>query len=226
MKNWMPILENQTLFTGFDSQTISRLLEQADARLVTVPRGQTAFHFESRPASLCLLLQGYAVATQTTETHRDRIYAQFSPGDLLSVFPQQSAPPQMQILACTELTLLVFSADTLLHTQAIPLETRLLFSQNFASLTARQYAALFDRIRCLTAQTLREKILQYLHAEAERQHSLTFSIPLDRASLAAYLNADRSALSRELSQMKQEGLVDFYKNSFKLTPSHDSERKS
>ena len=37
-----------------------------------------------------------------------------------------------------------------------------------------------------------------------------------RIDLADYLNCDRSALSRELSQMQRDGLLDTYKSSFKL----------
>jgi Mn-dependent DtxR family transcriptional regulator len=32
--------------------------------------------------------------------------------------------------------------------------------------------------------------------------------------MAEYLNVDRSALSRELSNMKKEGLIDYRKNRF------------
>ena len=56
----------------------------------------------------------------------------------------------------------------------------------------------------------------YLLSEAERAGSLTFSIPFSRIQLADYLNCDRSALSRELSTMQKEGLIDTYRSSFKL----------
>ena len=39
---------------------------------------------------------------------------------------------------------------------------------------------------------------------------------LKQSQLAAYLNCDRSALSRELSRMQREGLLDPYRSSFKL----------
>ena len=42
--------------------------------------------------------------------------------------------------------------------------------------------------------------------------SLTFSIPFSRIQLADYLNCDRSALSRELSTMQKEGLIDTYRS--------------
>src|SRR5699024_12447397 len=51
---------------------------------------------------------------------------------------------------------------------------------------------------------------------SERAGQLTFRIPFTRAQLADYLNCDRSALSRELSRMQREGLLDTYRSSFKL----------
>ncbi|MCR5254278.1 MAG: helix-turn-helix domain-containing protein [Treponema sp.] len=43
-----------------------------------------------------------------------------------------------------------------------------------------------------------------------------FDIPFDRQQLADYLEVDRSALSAELSKMKTAGLIDYWKNHFKL----------
>ena len=34
--------------------------------------------------------------------------------------------------------------------------------------------------------------------------------------MADHLHADRAALSRELSRMKADGLIDYYRNSFRL----------
>ena len=39
---------------------------------------------------------------------------------------------------------------------------------------------------------------------------------MTRAELAAYLNCDRSALSRELSRMQEDGLIELFRNTFKL----------
>ena len=44
----------------------------------------------------------------------------------------------------------------------------------------------------------------------------TFTVPLDRNAMAQYLNMDRSALSRELSKMKADGIMDFHKSTFRL----------
>ena len=51
---------------------------------------------------------------------------------------------------------------------------------------------------------------------AARSGSLQFEIPFNRQQLADYLNLDRSALSKELCKMRDEGLLTFEKNRFAL----------
>ena len=46
--------------------------------------------------------------------------------------------------------------------------------------------------------------------------SSSFDIPFNRQELADYLSVDRSAMSAELSRMRDEGMIDFKKNHFTL----------
>ena len=49
-----------------------------------------------------------------------------------------------------------------------------------------------------------------------KEGATTFQIPFDRQQLADYLNVDRSALSKELGHMRDEGMIEFYKNTFRI----------
>ena len=44
----------------------------------------------------------------------------------------------------------------------------------------------------------------------------SFTISLDRAGMADYLAADRSALSAMLGRLKREGIIEYHKNHFTL----------
>ena len=46
--------------------------------------------------------------------------------------------------------------------------------------------------------------------------AVTFCLGLNRENMADYLCVNRSALSRELARMKQEGLLDYYRDTFRL----------
>ena len=67
-----------------------------------------------------------------------------------------------------------------------------------------------------TKKTLREKILSYLSVQSQRCGKTYFEIPLGRVELANYLCAHRSALTRELNTMRDEGIIDFDKNTFRI----------
>ena len=72
------------------------------------------------------------------------------------------------------------------------------------------------RLAILSQKGLRERILMFLTLQASRRQTTSFAIPFSREELAAYLCVNRSALSRELSLMQEEGLITFQKNYFRL----------
>lgn len=73
-----------------------------------------------------------------------------------------------------------------------------------------------QKIDYLILKGMREKLALYLLEQSDGEGQKAFNISLNRNDLAEYLNVSRSAMSRELSRMKEEGLIDFYKNSFKI----------
>ena len=88
--------------------------------------------------------------------------------------------------------------------------------RNLLTVSMRKNLSLSQRIFCTTPKTVRGRLLTYFSAQAARSGSLQFEIPFNRQQLADYLNCDRSALSRELSLMQKDGLLDTFKSSFKL----------
>ena len=65
-------------------------------------------------------------------------------------------------------------------------------------------------------KSVRSKGLSYLEWQSTINNSTSFEINLDRRLLADFLGVERSALSRELSRMKKDGLIDYHKSSFTL----------
>jgi len=51
---------------------------------------------------------------------------------------------------------------------------------------------------------------------SSRFSSDSYSLPFNRQQLADYLSVDRSALSKEMGKMRDEGILNFSKNHFEL----------
>ena len=88
--------------------------------------------------------------------------------------------------------------------------------ENMVHIIANKNRDLMRKVEVVSKKNLREKILAYLSIQAQVQGARYFEIPLGRVELAEYLCADRSALTRELAKMREEGLIDYHKNCFRI----------
>ena len=72
-----------------------------------------------------------------------------------------------------------------------------------------------QKMRILAQNRLRNRIKLYLQMLPATPGG-ELHLDMGRGELADYLCVDRSALSRELSLMQRDGLLETYKSSFKL----------
>ena len=101
------------------------------------------------------------------------------------------------VYALEESTVVLIEKDILL---AILSENRLFF-EKYMQKQADFTKELNSRIRLLSIPSVRERVLFYLHSSST--HSVTTSV----SALAEELNLSREALSRTLSDLRKEGLI-------------------
>ncbi len=79
---------------------------------------------------------------------------------------------------------------------------------------SKRNSILNDKIDIIGQKTTRDKILALL--ETYKSDEKIFSIPYSREEMAKFLCVDRSAMSRELCKMRDEGILRFHKNHFEI----------
>ena len=89
-------------------------------------------------------------------------------------------------------------------------------ARNMFRLMGQKNEMLLDKIEVSSKSTLREKILCYLMMLHDRQGGKYIIVPLNRTDMASFLQSNRSAMTRELSDMQAEGLIDYDGNTFVL----------
>lgn len=87
---------------------------------------------------------------------------------------------------------------------------------NLIKILAGKNLFMHDKLNLLTLPTSRAKILYFLSTEARKSHSKYFTIDFNITELAQFLNLNRSSLSRELSKLKKEGLIDYHNKTFRI----------
>lgn len=92
---------------------------------------------------------------------------------------------------------------------------------NLLKISVGKNMYLSNRTFLLSSKSVRDKILAYLNNVRLQKGTNEFDIPFDRQQLADFLNIERTALSKELSRMKSEGLIEYRKNHFILLSTED-----
>lgn len=85
---------------------------------------------------------------------------------------------------------------------------------NMLKILAQKNLLLHQKIEILSKRTTREKLLSFF--DIYRGKAKKFSMPFNRMEMAQYLCVDRSAMSNELSKMRNEGLIKYKKSTFEI----------
>ena len=87
------------------------------------------------------------------------------------------------------------------------------FMENFLTLLSDRLFMLNKKIKMLTMENIRQKIGDFLREEYKKQKTHIIKIPLSRQEMAEHMGIQRPSLSRELSKMREEGIIEFDKDS-------------
>ena len=218
MKNYIDSLSHTSLFLGIAKDRIEGLLNCIQARVVKFSKDEFIIEEGSLVYDFGVMLSGRGRAVKWDANGRLIIITLLKEGSeigvILAAGSEHKSSVWVQVTQDAEVLTISFDSVVNRCGNACPEHEKLL--RNYISIVAQKGLVLHERIDCLLKPTVRDKVLNYLTRVAAERQSRTFQIPMNRNEMAEYLNVERSALSRELSNMKRAGLIDYHRNGFKL----------
>ena len=133
-------------------------------------------------------------------------------GEALVINGAKNSPVQVRAVEDSIVLFIDLSAIYQSDTQS-PL--RVILAENLIKSLARKNMILNQKVRILSQKGLRDRILIYLGTLPKEKDSFV-RIPFTQTALAEYLGVNRSALSRELGRMQNDGVIVWYKNKVKV----------
>lgn len=82
-----------------------------------------------------------------------------------------------------------------------------IFFNNLFDIINYKYSKTNERVRVLEKKQIRDKLLEYFDIESNKSGLNYFYLPFSFKRLADYLVVDRSAMFRELKNLKTEGFI-------------------
>lgn len=217
----IPLIGQTPLFEGFTQEEIREVISLLDGCIVQFNKGDCISNLIDRryPHTFACILSGGAMLTSCDAQGTQAILDFVVPGCILGYYGvlTNANYGDIHITTTSPSLLLCLGVEPLLSTDSVsryPLLIKL--NKNIMRLLAEHSWRLLEKSDIIFRHSLRERVLSFLNVQRKFFRSDTFEIPLNRQQLADYLYINRSALSRELGNLRKEGFLDFHKSRFTL----------
>lgn len=218
MKKICDAMKKSVLFLGIKEEDLERVISCFDVKLSHYDRDQFVVHQGERAKGVGLVISGQLHIIREDFLGNREILTEVGPGDIFDeVYAVLAEEYQsIAVVAVQQAEVAFFSMEKMLTTCSSNCDFHNIIIKNMLRTMAQKNLMLTRKMAHLSRKSIREKLVSYLSDESSRQGKRELIIPFNRQQLADYLSVERSALSRELSKMKDEGLIEFYKNQFIL----------
>ena len=209
-KQFSDVLSQCSCFEGIPEYKYTDVLRCLKARYKAFHKGNMVLQVSDRANLAGIVLSGTVELTLYSENGSQINMNHCSAGDMFGedLACSDSIDSSMQIWAVTdcEILFLDFSSLFSMESGACPFKMRV--STNLLREFACKARFLNHKVRILAQKRLRDKIKVYLQMQKSGGEG-EIELPFRRNDLAEFLCVDRSALSRELGRMQQEGILSF-----------------
>ncbi len=211
------LLQTTPLFAGMSETEIRQLIACLGAPIRRYGKGAFLWHEGEQVTHCGIVLRGMVDAVHYGADGSVELVARQTDGGVfgeLLMAAQQPSPVSLQAAEGAEV--LFLPLEGILGGCDACCACHKLLRRNLLQEISQKFWQQRERITYLSEPSLRRRILRYLHDTQRRCGAAVFTVPYDRAELAAFLGVNRSALSRELGRMQREGLIEFYRSSFRM----------
>ena len=218
MKKYIPVLKRSQLFSGVLEDEIAAMLSCLDAKVRTYQKGEYIFRQGEHVSFITILVEGNLYIQRDDFWGNRSIVSRVGIGEMFGeayMAPESSAMLN-DVSATLDSTVIFFDVKRIITTCSSACRFHAMVVQNLIFAISEKNRRLVQKLGHMAKRTTREKLLSYLSDEARRQNRAEFTIPFNRQELADFLYVDRSAMSAELGRMRDEGILEFEKNKFRL----------
>ncbi|MEA5004023.1 MAG: Crp/Fnr family transcriptional regulator [Christensenella sp.] len=218
MKIDLTILQKNELFSGMEQKDIESMLSCLGYNVRKYPKGDIVWHVGSRIGGFGVVLRGQVQVIREDYFGKRSIIATIHPGgvfgEAFACAGLMESPLAVSTGEASEILFLQVEKILTTCKNACVFHSELI--RRLVRMLAVKNLTLNKKMDFLSRRSTREKLSAYLLSEYSEKKANPFLIDLNRNELADYLSVDRSAMSRELSHMRDEGILDYWKNSFKI----------
>lgn len=195
------------LFDGIKDEQLTEAIKLLNGRIRKVEKDDFIVQLGGVLRNAGLLLKGKIESSFQNENYDQITMHTFGGGYLFGeaivINSAKNSPVQVRAV---EDSIVLFIDLSAIYQSEIASTLRMILAENLIKSLARKNLILNQKVRILSQKSLRDRILIYLGTLPKDKNGFV-KIPFTQTALAEHLGVNRSALSRELGRIQNEGLL-------------------
>jgi len=195
------------LFENINDSNIRKIKRFLMASTIKYPKGVNILSNVNRDDFIAIIDTGSVQFISTDYDGNKSIIEDIPEGGMFSslTFPIYNEEVSCITKEITEITYIEY--DSITNDEIIKTDSYIIFIKNLIKIMSDQVSEKNNRIEILTKKTTRDKLLEYFKQESQEKGTKAFTIPMSYTELASYLSVDRSAMTREIGYLKDDGII-------------------
>jgi len=200
------MLENYRIYENIQSKSFHKLLASLQSNLLNYKPNETIAYSISNRDMIGILEIGKAAIIRFDYDGKRTIVEELEAGDIFSDMFFSSNSSELSVIA-KDYCKVIFIEYHELVKKCQTNQTAIMFLNNLFRIAALKLVKRNERVELLTTRSIRNKLLTYFELESKKSNSKSFNLPYSYTDLADYLAIDRSAMMRELKNLKEDKLI-------------------
>lgn len=210
----MILLENTLIFKGLNQEEIKNAQRCLGFNQLEITKKSIYFN-DSNNIIVGVLIEGLVHLVEIYENGKEQLFERYKPGD--SFILNSCENHNYMIKAINHSRILFLEVSQIYNPAKSTCKVKGKIMENLICILEKHNAMLSRKIEICSQPCLRKKILLYFEVLKNLNGNELIRVPYNREDLSDYLLCNRSALSRELSNMKKEKIIKMRKDCiFKL----------
>lgn len=218
MKEFLAVIKMSPLFSGISEDEILEMLKCLEAKKESYKKGEFILRAGDSTEAIGLVLSGNVLIIQDDIWGNRNILSKIVPGQTFAAAFACAPGAVLNVTAAAEtaVTVMFLNVKRVLNICSSACTHHSRIVRNLLGELAQKNLRSGEKLTHMGQRSTRAKLMSYFSSEVQRTGGYEFDIPFSRQQLADYLAVERSGLSNELCKMRDEGLIEFNKNHFKL----------
>lgn len=217
-EKYIKIIAKARIFTGIKTEDIGHLVKCFECNILNYKKGEYIALVDEKFQGIGVVLSGEVAILKENYSGNRTILTVLEGGDTfgeVAAFTGDGVWPS-SVQAQSESCVIFINPEKIINYCGNACSFHKIILGNLVTIIAEKAQLLHKKVGYLSVKSTRGRVSKYLIDKYKKTGKIMFSLGINREELADFLNITRPSLSRELCKMRDEGIIEFYKDTIKI----------